>query len=362
MSAPATLTAFVDSVIRPEVRALSSYKVAKAEGMIKLDAMENPYPLPEPLRAAMGEELARVAVNRYPDGSGVAVKQALAKAMRIPDGAALLLGNGSDEIIQMLATAAARPGASLLAPAPSFVMYENYARLYGLRYVAVPLREDFSLDLAAMLAAIDRDRPALTFLAYPNNPTGNLFAGPDIEAIVRASPGLVVVDEAYYAFADASFLPRLGEFPNLLVMRTLSKLGLAGVRLGFAAAAPAWIAEVDKVRPPYNVNSLTQRLALSVLERLDLLQAQADIVSRERERVREALSALPGTRVFPSAANFVLVRFPDAAAAFESLCRANILVKSTHGWHPLLAQCLRITVGTPAENDALIANLTELLA
>ena len=339
---------------------MSSYHVAKAQGMVKLDAMENPYPLPAALQEALGAELARVAVNRYPDGPGDAVKDALREAMGIAPELGLVLGNGSDEIIQMLALATARAGATMLAPAPSFVMYEAYARLCGMRYASVPLNADFSLDLDAMLTAVAREQPVLTFIAYPNNPTGTLFSAAAIAAIVRASPGLVVVDEAYYAFADASFLPRLQDLPNLLVMRTVSKLGLAGIRLGFAVGAPAWVAEIDKVRPPYNVNSLTQTLALRVLRHVGLLHAQADTIKAERERVAAALARLPAVDVFPSAANFLLVRVPDATRMFEGLKARGILVKNTHGWHPLLSQCLRITIGTPDENELILRHCSEL--
>jgi histidinol-phosphate aminotransferase len=228
---------FVAACVRPEIRALSAYEVAHAEGMIKLDAMENPFPLPPAIRAKIAAAVAAVPVNRYPDGAARGVHAALRTAFSIPDSAGLVLGNGSDELIQIITTAVARPGATVLAPEPSFVMYRLDTLFAGMRYVGVPLRADFALDAAAMLAAIERERPALVFLAYPNNPTGNLFAVSEIVGILRAAPGIVVVDEAYHAFADASFLPRIAEFPNLLVLRTVSKIGMAGLRLGYAVAA-----------------------------------------------------------------------------------------------------------------------------
>ncbi|HXU56339.1 MAG TPA: aminotransferase class I/II-fold pyridoxal phosphate-dependent enzyme, partial [Casimicrobiaceae bacterium] len=247
----------VAAVVRPEICALSAYTTASAEGMIKLDAMENPFPLPDAVRGRLGAALAQVAINRYPDIPADRVKRALADAFGIPDTLGLMLGNGSDELIQLITLALARPGAAMLAPEPSFVMYRLNAIHAGMRFVGVPLASDFGLDRDAMLAAVERERPALTFLAYPNNPTGNLFSGDDVAAIVRASPGLVVVDEAYAAFADASFLPRIAEFPNLLVLRTLSKVGMAGIRLGYAIAAPEWMAQLNKLRAPYNVNAFT---------------------------------------------------------------------------------------------------------
>jgi histidinol-phosphate aminotransferase len=241
-----------------------------------------------------------------------------------------------------------------MAPDPSFVLYRMQADLANLRFVGVPLRADLTLDVDAMLAAIETHRPALVWLAYPNNPTGTLFDARDIERIVEASPGLVAVDEAYYAFADATFLPRVLDFANLVVVRTLSKVGMAGVRLGYAAGHPAWIAEIDKVRPPYNVNTLTQ-VAVPVLLRYgDLLAEQAAAIRRERARVAAALAGLRRVTVFPSHANFLLVRVPDAAVWFATLKEAGILVKNVDGWHPLLAGCLRITIGTPAENNAVL--------
>jgi histidinol-phosphate aminotransferase len=236
-------------------------------------------------------------------------------------------------------------------------MYRLNALYAGMRFVGVPLTAGFALDGEAMLAAIERERPALVFLASPNNPTGNLLAAADVERILRAAPGLVVVDEAYGAYADASFLPRAGDFANLLVLRTLSKIGMAALRLGYAVAAPEWIAELNKVRPPYNLNALTQAAARVLLAEGAPLAQHADAVRAERARLTAALSALPDVTVYPSQANFVLVRVADAAAWFRGLRAAGILVKNLHGSHPALLHCLRITIGTPAENDALVAAL-----
>jgi histidinol-phosphate aminotransferase len=351
---------FVAAVVRPEIRALSAYAVARAEGMIKLDAMENPYPLAAGVRTRLSEALARVPINRYPDGGAHAAKGALRRVFSIPVDQDLLLANGSDELIQIITSALACPGAAMLVPEPSFVMYRMNALYAGMRFIGVPLRGDFRLDRAAMLAAIERERPSLVYLAYPNNPTGNLFAASDVEAVLRAAPGLVVVDEAYYAFADASFLPRVAEFANLLVLRTVSKVGMAGIRLGYAVAAPEWIAELNKVRQPYNVNALTQAAAEALLTDTGWIAEQAAAIRTGRARLETELKRLPGTTVFPTQTNFVLVRVTDANEMFEGLKARCILVKNLHGWHPLLANCLRITVGTTEENDLLLAALNEL--
>ena len=351
------VSARVASTIRADVQSLTSYAVSKAHGMIKLDAMENPFPLSQPLRERLGHALGNVPVNRYPDGAGDDVKAALAASLGLPEGVALLLGNGSDEILQLITTAIAAPGICVVAPEPTFVMYRLNAQYANVRYVGVPLRDDFSLDEAAMLAAISREQPKLVWLAYPNNPTGNRFAPASIERILAAAPGLVVVDEAYYAFADDSFLPRVLAFDNLIVVRTVSKIGLAGLRLGYAAAHPAWIAQLDKVRPPYNVNALTQAAIPILLAAGDELAQQAATIRAERERLRDALAKRADVEVYATETNFVLARVPDANAWFASLRDHGILVKNLHGYHPAMANCLRITVGTPAENATLIAAL-----
>lgn len=345
------------AVVRDEVRALNAYQVAPSSNLIKLDAMENPYGLPRDLKQRVAAVVAEAALNRYPDPAAPALKAALRKAMAVPRGMELLLGNGSDEIIQMLALATARPGAVLLAPEPSFVMYRIIARLCGMRYVGVPLAEDFSLDQPAMLAAIDEHRPALTFLAYPNNPSGNLFDEAAMQSVLNAASGLVVVDEAYQPFARKTFMDRLGSRDNLLVMRTLSKLGLAGLRLGVLAGSPALLAEIDKVRLPYNVGVLTQSVALEVLQHGEVLDAQAGAIRRERARLAKALAAIPGITVFPSAANFILFRVARASQVFAGIKERGVLVKNTDGHHPLLADCLRVSVGTPVQNDMFLAAL-----
>jgi histidinol-phosphate aminotransferase len=350
-----------EQLIRDDIRALSAYHVPKATGLIKLDAMENPYRLPEGLRLEIGQLVAEAEINRYPDAAAARLKARLRESMGIAGGFDLLLGNGSDEIIQMLALAVARPGATLLGFEPSFVMYRMIATFAGLRYVGVPLKPDFTLDGEATLAAIEEHRPALVFIAYPNNPTGNLFAEADILRILEAAPGLVVVDEAYHVFAGKSFLDRLGSYPNLLIMRTLSKLGLAGLRLGFLVGAPAWLGELDKVRLPYNVNVLSQLVAERVLGEMGVLAEQAARIRDERGRLFKALAALPGVTPYPSEANFLLFRAADAERIFEGLKQQGILIKNLNRTHPLLAGCLRVTVGTPEENSRFLQGLQTLL-
>ena len=358
------MTSLIDSLIRPEIRALKAYHVAEATGLIKLDAMENPYGWPKELRAEWLDVLRGQALNRYPDPQGLALQEALRESMGIPEGMDLLLGNGSDELIQMLALAVAGQGRKVLSLEPGFVMYRMIALFAGMEYVGVPLLPDtFDLDLPAVLKAMERERPVLIYVAYPSNPTGNLFDAQDVAAIVEAAPGLVVVDEAYAPFTDASFLPRLGDWPNLLVMRTVSKMGLAGLRLGYLAGPRDWLREIDKVRLPYNINILTQVSAAFALKHRDVLDAQTGSIRTERARLFQALEAIDGVRSYPSEANFILLRLPAGTAdrAFAGLKERGILVKNLNGAHPMLADCLRVTVGMPGENDAFLAALSAVL-
>jgi histidinol-phosphate aminotransferase len=346
-------------LVREEILALKAYHVPSATGMIKLDAMENPYRLPEGLRDEVGRVVAALAINRYPDPEAPELKARLRETFSIPAEAGLLIGNGSDEIIAIVAQTLARSGAAMLAPEPSFAMYRMNALFTRMRYVGVPLNADFSLDLERFLDAIAEHRPALTFIAYPNNPTGNLFPEEGIARILAAAPGFVVLDEAYHVFAGKTFMTRLREFPNLMVMRTVSKLGLAGVRLGYAAAAPEWTREFDKVRPPYNVSVLTQFVAERVLAHAGALERQAEAIKAERAIVLDYLRDLRGIEAFPTDANFVLVRVRDADSVFAKLAARKVLVRNFNGSHPLLANCLRLTVGTPGENQLMLDALTE---
>jgi len=354
----------IKNMIRPEISALSAYHVPDAEGFVKLDAMENPYLLPEPLQQELGEHLARVALNRYPQPSYRRLKQLIASKLGVPAGHEIVLGNGSDELIAMMSQACAKPGAKVLAPVPGFVMYAMSARFAGLEFVGVPLDADLRLNKQAMLAAIAEHQPAITYLAYPNNPTGTLYEVDDMVDIIRAvgDQGVVVVDEAYQPFAGVSFMSRLDEFDNLVVMRTVSKLGLAGIRLGYMAGHNALMAEFEKVRPPYNINVLTEAAAEFVLQRIDVLDAQTAELRLQREKLRIALEQLPGVHVFPSAANFLLIRVANAEQVFAKLAQQKILVKNVGKMHNLLENCLRITVSTPEENALFLAALAASLS
>ena len=339
---------------------MHAYAIQPSSGMVKLDAMENPHRLPAALQAHLGQRLGALALNRYPDGRVNDLRKALADYAQMPEGFDIMLGNGSDELIGLLALACDVPGGSVLAPLPGFVMYAMSAQLQGLKFIGVDLTPDFELDEAAMLAAIAEHKPSITYLAYPNNPTANLWNDAVIEKIIEAvgkQGGLVVMDEAYQPFASKSYVDRLPRHGHVLLMRTMSKFGLAGVRIGYMMGRKALIAEIDKVRPPYNISVLNYECALFALEHHDVFAGQAQALIHERGRLFEALNALPGVKAWPSDANMILVRVPDAARAFEGLRSRKVLVKNISKMHPLLANCLRLTVGTADENAQLLAAL-----
>lgn len=374
---PAQIAARVERHVRPDVQGMAGYHVADATDAIKLDAMENPWQLPGALQAELAQRLAALAINRYPSGNTyTALKQAIARHDGLDGIDGLVLGNGSDELISLLCQLVAQPGATIMAPAPSFVMYEMGARLAGVGFVPVPLRPDFSLDREAMLQAIETHRPALVFLAYPNNPTGNLFDADDVRAILQATDGLVVLDEAYAPFAGgASWLSQLQAWPNLAVMRTCSKWGLAGARIGYLASAPAWAAQLDKIRPPYNISALDAETACFAFQHHADFDHQTQALCTERQTLVQRLQALRGpqglSHVYPTAANFVLVRLaggqgnapgPSRATRVAAAMRAaGVLIKDASRMHPALAECLRLTVGAPEENEAMLQALAAAL-
>ena len=350
--------------IRQDVQSMHAYAVQDSSGMVKLDAMENPHRLPAALQAELGRRLGALALNRYPDGRVNDLRHALADYAQMPDGFDIMLGNGSDELISLLAMACDVPGAAILCPVPGFVMYGMSAQLQGLKFIGVPLTADFELDEAAMLAAIAEHRPSITYLAYPNNPTANLWDDAVIEKIIVAvgeQGGLVVMDEAYQPFASKSYAGRIARHRHVLLLRTLSKFGLAGVRLGYLMGPKALIAEIDKVRPPYNISVLNYECALFALEHQAVFTAQAQEIRVQRAMLLEALSAMTNVKAWKSDANMILIRVPDAAKTFDGMKARGVLVKNVSKMHTLLVNCLRLTVGTDYENAQMLAALEKSL-
>ena len=353
--------------IRPLIKKIQAYHVADASGLIKLDAMENPYPLSVGLQTQLQARLGAAELNRYPDPAASALCEKLRQVMHVPQDKAIVLGNGSDELIQMLAMAVADHDADkdvcLMSFDPGFVMYKMIADFVGIQYVGVSLTESFALDMEKTRTAIAQHQPAIIFIAYPNNPSANCYDEKHIEEIISIAPGIVVLDEAYHPFAQSSFMSRLADFDNLLVMRTVSKMGLAGLRLGLLCGHPDIIKEIDKIRLPYNINVLTQVAAGFVLDNADELDQQAKLIRDERELLLKKMQALPGLQVFPSQANFILFRVLDKNAndVFESIKAAGVLIKNMKADTGLLKNCLRVTVGTPEENGAFLAALVSAM-
>jgi histidinol-phosphate aminotransferase len=348
-------------VFRQDVQSMHAYAIQPSAGLIKLDAMENPHRLPTQLQDELGRRLGALALNRYPGDRVNDLRRALAAHAGLPEGFDIMLGNGSDELISLVAMACDVPGATILAPLPGFVMYSMSAQLQGLQFVGVALTPDFELDGPAMLAAIERHQPAIIYIAYPNNPTANLWDDAVIDRIIEAAPGLVVIDEAYQPFSSRSYAERIARHGHVLLMRTMSKFGLAGVRIGYLIGPKPLIAEIDKVRPPYNISVLNSECALFALERQEIFAQQAAQIREERGRIQRALGDMAGVKSWRSDANMILVRVPDAAKAFDGMKARGVLVKNVSKMHPLLANCLRVTVGTAEENtrmlDALQASL-----
>ena len=358
-----TRQALIQALIPQSVRDGQAYQVADATGLIKLDAMENPFVWPESLQETLAAQLSRAALNRYPDPHATQVRQPLRDWMQIPESLEMLFGNGSDEVIALLISNCIATGRAVCAPDPSFVMFRVLAHQYQVPFYGLPLDDAHDIDLDRWLSVIEETQPGIIFVPQPNNPTGNLFQTERLQRVVDQTQALVVIDEAYTAFTDANYLAWAEEAPNVVIMRTLSKVGMAGSRFGMLIGHPDWIGEFDKIRLPYNINALTQIAVRFALEHADILESQSAAIRTERARLSDALR-MRRIDVWPSEANFVVVQTPPSQARvwFEKLKQHGILVKCLDGAHPSLADTLRITVGAPHETDALLSALDQFTA
>ncbi len=360
--------------VRAAVRAMGGYQVPHPTGIrVKLDANEMPFALPPEVRDDLARELAAVDLNRYPDSTHQELRAELSHQLGVSR-ESLVVGNGSDEIIQMLITCFAepRPGqarARIAYPSPTFVVFRGAALAVGCEPIEIPTdpEADFALDPGELERAVAAARPNLVFFARPNNPTGTLWPSHIVAELAQRHPDVLVVsDEAYAAYAGDGMVAMLPELPNLVVMQTLSKVGLAGLRVGYLCGRPDLIAEVEKVRAPYNVGALNQRAALWILRhhRALLLRGCAEVVV-EREKLAAALDGYPDLRVFSSQANLILFRVGRpgdgrATAVWQRLCARGVLVRSFDRPGPL-SGCLRVTIGTADENELFLAALGEAL-
>jgi histidinol-phosphate aminotransferase len=336
----------VKRLVKKEVSRLKAYNAKEIPCRIKLDANESPYGFEPALKAAK-----TVRTNRYPDPDAAGLKRLLAGAFGVKEGN-ILQGNGSDELIYYLI---ATFGGPVLYPTPTFSMYGIIARALGERSVEVPLTAEFDLDEDEMLRAVRKEKPKLIFLSSPNNPTGNCFSSGRILKVIEKTAGIVVVDEAYQPFAsEKGFLPLLKDYDNLVIMRTLSKIGLAALRLGFMVADTRIVAEVNKVRLPFNVNSLSQAIAVAALKDKKRLRTAVRTIVSERDRLFEGMANVEGVRPFPSEANFILFGVKNPDKIHGALLQKGILVRNIND---VVRGCLRVTVGAPEENDAFLKAL-----
>ena len=352
----------IKPLVRREVVSLSAYEPEDYAGVrIKLDAMENPYPLPERLQAGLAGALAEVPLNRYPDPEARRLKDALSEYLGV--GAEnLVLGNGSDELIGMIIQAFGGSPGIISYPTPTFSMYGIVARSMGQEVMELPLTADFQINFDGWLRLFSVRRPKVIFISYPNNPTGNLFDPDRIRRLIEGCFSIVVVDEAYFSFSGESFIDKIHELPNLAVLRTLSKIGMAGLRLGVMAAGKDIIREVNKVRLPYNINSLSQAAAGFLLRNRAAVDEQVLKIIDERERIYEALNGMDGVATaWPSKTNFILFRVNGAGKIHKELKARGILVRNMDAPGPL-KDCLRVTIGTPEENREFLGVLKEILS
>ena len=351
----------IRALIKEEVLAQTAYPVETTPCRIKLDANENPLAIPPRLRERFAALLASVELNRYPEAGSVALTSRFAAAFGVTADQ-VILGNGSDELIQILCAALARPGAEVMIPVPTFAMYRISALNSGLRVAAVPLDKEFDLDLPALQERMAAHPPALTFLAWPNNPTGNCFRRERIEAILKAASGIVVVDEAYFHFSGKTFLPEFDRYENLVILRTLSKVGLAAMRIGLLIGPPALVHELHKVRLPYNLNSLSQAAAGFYLDEEEAFLQQAAEICRGRGDLFSALEALPGIHPRPTDANFIFFSCDfDTDRVYRQLMERGILIKNFNSLGTMRG-CMRVTVGTREENQEFLDVLKDILA
>ncbi len=352
------------NLLRAEFAKMQAYQVPDSTGLIKLDAMENPYAFPEELQDQWLVELKQVELNRYPSPQATELKKTFQQAFSLSPKLELMFGNGSDELIQLLIMAIAKPGASILTVTPSFSMYKLIAEYVGVNVIEVPLQQDsFALQMDRLIKEIATHQPAVIFLACPNNPTGTLWPQAQVEEVIKHSTGLVVIDEAYAPFAAYSLMSLVERYPHALMMRTVSKMGLAGLRLGWMLGDVQWMNELNKMRLPYNINALTQASANFALQNIEVFDQQAKEICQQRKVLMNALQSMAGVTVFPSEANFILFRVQNETAdrIHQGLLDNKIIIKNVSN-NDLLENCLRVTVGSEQENQAFLKALSSLLA
>ena len=360
----------ITDFLRDDMDILNEYEVLDSNGLVKLDAMENPYDheisikanIPLSIDSQTLENIdnfdVNVNINRYPDANCENLRNSLLKKYSLEKKCDCIIGNGSDELIQLICMAFLKSDNTILCPHPSFSMYKKIAQVLKLRFEEVPLRENFSLNISKMIEKIKELDPAIIFLAYPNNPTGNLWSKDDINLIIKETNGIVVIDEAYGAFSGESFLEEINKFDNLLVMKTFSKVGLAGLRLGYLFGESSIIKQINKLRLPFNINSISQKISKLYTEDCKFINIQIKEIIKNRELLIDMLKDIKNIQAYDSKTNFILFKILQGSAdeVFSKLLADNILVKNMSKT-PGLNGCLRVTVGTKKENDIFIQSL-----
>ncbi len=358
---------FIKKTIRFDIQKQDTYPMSFDGDFIKLDAMESPYELPNHVMAEIANSIKKISLNRYPVSSGKPIeelKSAIRESFEIPDEAEMIFGNGSDELISLIIQSCCSPGDFIISPWPSFIYFEIAAKIHHTVLVKVSLQQDLQIDLLAMLKAIREFKPKVIFLALPNNPTGGLWSRDTVIEILNQAPGLVVLDEAYQAFTKQTWMQDIMQFDNVLILRTLSKIGFAGLRFGYLTGPAQWLEQINKVRPPYNMSTLTQTVLSTVLNHRSFINVHISAILNARNWLISSLRRLSGLYIFPTYGNFVLVRFSQEINADEIyifLRKKNILVRNFSKYHPLLDNCLRISVGTSEDNALFIKVLEEIM-
>jgi len=348
----------ITDLIRSDVAELKPYIVHDVPHSMKMDANENPYEMPDNIRDEISQEIQRHHFNRYPDPSASELRNALASQLGVNPNQ-MVIGNGSDELISYLISVFGGDGAGVIFPTPTFSIYGIFAKVWGTKTMGIPLSEDFALKQDEIISGMDSFKKSIVFISYPNNPTANCFSEQSIRDIIEHdSPSIIVLDEAYSEFSGKTLLPLLTEYENLVILRTFSKaFGLAGLRIGYMIASEKIAEQIMKVKMVYNINSLSQKIALILLKHKDQMSGYIRQILLERERLIGGIDRIDGITRFHSDANFILFRTKnDAESLFANLLDNGILIRNLNE-NGLLKNCLRVTVGKPEENDAFLTTL-----
>ncbi len=347
--------------LREDLVDLKPYDAEEIPYAYKMDANESPWDLPLEVRQVLAQDLIEGGqLNRYPDSNSTRLRQSIGKYLGVSS-KQVVVGAGSDELIQILTTAFVDKGDRVIYPTPSFGMYRIFTQIAGGVPVEVALEQDYEYDLDSFRLALTKHNPKLVFICSPNNPTGNMVEHEKLKDFICEFPGIVVVDEAYGEFTRETMIGWIDQLPNLVVLRTFSKaFGLAGLRIGYCLCNKELANQINRVKPPYNINSFSQKAAILTLENMDIVRERIDEILKQRELMYSALKGIDGIKVYPSQANFLLVQVPDGNSVWQGLYDRGILVRNFSN-SPYLQNCLRVTVADEKANQSFIKAMKEIL-